>query len=473
MHKPSSYRIELPLVLFVIVSTGLLARWVSWPGFATHDTLFITREAVEGQYTTYHPLLNALLIRGLAVPFDSFWLYTSIQILWCCTLLYQSFRHVLHGRAARTWGCVTVVIWAVSIHTLLYLGVIWKDVPIAYGLTFLAALIFRVRSDSSYQPSRFDALLFAFTLFLCLGLRHGMIFNAILVPLLLGWRRTLAVRRLWLPVALALLGFTALKLLGLSPLVRNDDAHMNKLKIAAISQPFLGIVANKNGYMSDDYEYDRRLAEHAFGSAFAEDFTPDYFRNNVVLSSHDELQHAYSAVLKRTPRLCVLNFSTCISGRIQMFLGTLQPSTSFGGMTFYDLGVFEDCESIFGMSPQQCVVLDQFETSEKTGPALRVQKWLQANVAEPKGTVARLLTWNLVPSFILVVVILVFGRAFSPIWLVGSFFAVQLGLPFLTAMANDFRYYYFMFLFAIVFAPVALNEFMNSDSFRRILPVKR
>lgn len=466
IQSPKKY-VELPFILIVIVLTGLAARWFSWPGFATHDTLFITREAVEGHYTTYHPLLNVLLIRLLAVPFDSYWLYTSFQIIWCCAVLYRSFIHSLYRQVSPGAAWIAVLLWALSLHTLLYLGIIWKDVLIAYGLVFIAALIYRLRSQPDYRPTPLDAVLLGVCLFLCLGLRHGMAFNAILVPALIGWRRVVIARRLWVPMALALLGFAALQMLGSTRLVQNDDAHLLSLKISAVSQPFLGIVTNKNGYTSDDYDYDRRLAERTFGKAYAEEFTPDYFRNNVAPASKGELEHAYHAILKRTPRLCATNFSLCVSARTQMFLGTLQPSTSFGGMTFYDLGTFEECGSVFGMSPAQCAVLDKFETSEKSKAALGLQRGVQARLVESRALFVKLLAWNLLPALALLAAMLVFGRAFSPAWLVAAFFAVQLALPFMTAMANDFRYYYFLFPFAVVFAPQAIDEMLKAIRSKR------
>lgn len=447
----------LPFILGVIVLAAIVARLYSWPGFATHDSLFITREALDGEYTTYHPILNALLVRLLAVPLDSYWLYTSLQIAWCCMLLYQSLRHSLHRRGTHLLGCVAVVVWAASLHTLLYLGVVWKDVPIAYGLVFMAALAYRMRTEPGYRATWVDGFLLGVSLFFCLGMRHGMIFNAFLVPLLLGWRNALAERRLWLPIALAIVGFAGLQAVGASKLVSNDNVHMLRLKLSAVSQPFLAIVTNKNGYSSDDHDYDRRLAMRAFGADYAKEFSPDYFRNSPAPASEGELDHVYRAILKRTPRLCANNFSLCVSSRVQMFLGTLQPSTSFGGMTFYDLGTFKDCGQVFGMVEAQCRVLDRFETSEKPVWALHVQQKVQSNLVETQNPLVRAVFWNLLPSLFLLGAILLFGRAFSPLWLIAAFFAAQLALPFMTAMANDFRYYYFLFPFTVVFAPPALH----------------
>ena len=174
------------LPLLAIVAVALVARWLSWPGLATHDTVWSTREAVLGRYTTYHPLLNALLLRALAVPFESYAVYTSLQIVLCAALFFRSLRLVA-GDAEQMWPVwLGISIWGLSLHTVLFLGLVWKDVPIAYGLCFIAALAFAVRRNPAMQVRRIDALLLGVSVFLCVGLRHGMAFNLVLVPLLLG-----------------------------------------------------------------------------------------------------------------------------------------------------------------------------------------------------------------------------------------------------------------------------------------------
>lgn len=460
MNSKSS-RSPLLIPTLVVISVALVARWLSWPGFATHDTLFITREAMEGQYTTYHPILNALLLRVLAVPFHSYALYTSLQIALCATLLIRSIA-LAARHTGRQWpAMLTVAIWALAAHTVLYLGIIWKDVPIAYCLCFIAAIAYRVRISPELPIKRIDALLFGVSVFLCVGLRHGMSFNLVLVPLVIGLARLKRERRLWAPFLLAVTGIVVCAAIAHSSLVKNDKAHFLKLKISAISQPFLGVVTNINGYSSDDYGFDGALATRVFGNSYAKEYSPDYFRNQVVLEDADELQRAYRAIIRRTPRLCALNVSLCVSGRIQMMLGTMQPSTKFGGMTFYDLGALPNCPTVFGMGEDQCKLLEQFETSEKPASALRSLQWMNSRLVEERGTINNLLVWNLFPALLLLGAVLLLLTPRSPLWLVAAFFALESLLPFATAMANDFRYYYFLFPFFAVFAPVALFELMR------------
>lgn len=187
--------IERPRMAALLLALGAMvvtvARLFSWPGFATHDTVFITQEALRGEYTSYHPLLNALLIRWLAVPFESFSIYTTLQIVFCATLYLRSATLFSRMVSRPAWILVGVVLWAAMPSTYLYLGMIWKDVLCAYCLLFLATLVLQSR-QTGVLAGRADAVLLGLSLFLIVATRHGMAINFLLLPLALG------VRRLWL-----------------------------------------------------------------------------------------------------------------------------------------------------------------------------------------------------------------------------------------------------------------------------------
>lgn len=469
-HGSTNALAQWLLPLLAIVAVALVARWLSWPGLATEDTVWSTREAMFGRYTTYHPLLNGLLLRALAIPFESYAVYSTLQVALCAVLFFRSLRLVAPGPLPRWSTWVSIGLWAFALHTFLYLGLLWKDIPIAYCLCFIAALAFALRTSPAVRVGRVDAALLGVSVFLCVGLRHGMAINLVLVPLLLGWRRFRTDSRLWLPFALALAGFLGLVALSQSSLVRNDEAHFLKLKISSLSQPFLGIVSNKNGYTSDDYGYDKALAMRVFGAAYASDYAPDYFSNSIVPDSEGELRWAYKAIVLRTTRLCLLNLGPCLSGRFQMMLGTLQPSTRRGAITFYELGSHDDC-SATGIGVLSCDLVARFSKSERPESAARALSWLVPRYVDSKGAVTNLVTWNLIPALLLIVAILLWLSPKHPLWLVAGYFAVQAALPFATTMANDFRYYYFLFPFFVVFLPAFLRQVVSKR--RSANPAKR
>ena len=448
--KTSSTWCRLPFLLVILVV--IVASCFSWPGIATHDTIFTTQEAITGVYTTYHPLMNALLLRLFAIPLGSYWLYTTLQILLCATFLFRSIA-IVSSYSKRRWVALAMtVMWMLTPVTVVYLGVIWKDIPVSYALIFTAALIFRVRSGRQVVASRGDSWLFGAALFLIFTLRHGMIINALLIPAFLGFSR---IRKagLWPSLILAFVGWLGVIALS-AAIARNDPAHMKDLEISSISQPFLGIVSHANGYTSDDRVFDAKLASWVFGDQYAREYTPDYFRNQVVLKDPDQLKKALDAIVLRTPRLCLMNISQCVSGRIQMMLSTLQPSTKFGGMTFYDLGSMPDCSNIYGMSPDKCEVLEKFETSGKPSWSDPVMQWVMKNLVDPRTLFTNTYVWNLIPQFVLLVLVMLVCDRKSPVWMVSGFFVAQLALPFATAMANDFRYYYFLSLYGAIFFPL-------------------
>lgn len=451
------------LLAFAVILVGVVARYISWPGIATHDTVFLTREVSEGIYTTYHPLLNAILLRVLAVPFESYAFYTTLQILLCCVLFYRSVLLVRspeprHGSLA-AW--LSLLIWGTSITTFLFLGIIWKDILVAYSLGFVAALGYSARHQKILPISRLDCALLCVATVAILGLRHGMVFNLLAVPFVLGLA-LLKVRRVQIALGVGVLLFSALAVAGRTSLVTNDEAHLAKLKISSISQPFLSIVSNRNGYASDDHDYDHRLASELFGPNYKNEFSADYARNTVVINDESSLQRYYRAILLRTPRLCALNPGQCISGRVSMILGTLQPSTQFGGMKFYDLGLQTACETTFGLDKPNCDVIREYESNERPVSSRAAIEWIETNFLEKESLFNSMVVWSLWPAFLMMLLSIALFTPRSQEWKTAIFYVLQCLLPFATAMANDFRYYYFLWIYFAIWGPIVFCKAWES-----------
>jgi hypothetical protein len=213
-------------------------------------------------------------------------------------------------------------------------------------------------------------------------------------------------------------------------------------------------IASRDTYTSDDHSYDAALLLDVFGPDFRQQYKPETFSNTVVLQDKASLDRAYRAIVLRTPRLCLLNLSHCLSGRIEMMLSTLQPGAA--GTTFYEVGASGDCLHTYGMIRDYCAILSRFSTSERLAVGDSLRDWLVAHFVAHPGAVPNLFVWNLYPALALLLLVLVLHRSGSPQWLVAAFFAVQMLMPFATSMAMDFRYYYFLALYFFVFLPKAL-----------------
>jgi hypothetical protein len=292
-------------------------------------------------------------------------------------------------------------------------------------------------------------------------LRHGMEINLLLVPLFLGLRTLLRERPLLVPYLVAAAIALVLTVLPRTAFVQQDDesrSHLLQLTLASASQPFLSIVSNRNGYTSDNPEYDAKLATFVFGPGYKRAYAADYFANTVALSDTRDLDLALKAVVARTPRLCALNVSTCLSGRVQMMLGTLQPSTRKGAMTFYDLGTIDPRCATSGRLPASlCEVLNTYVQAQKTD-AQRQRVAALAHATERTGRFTLgAVTWNLLPAFLLLIASIALFAPRHPLWVVASFYVLQMALPFATITTNDYRYYYFLALYLPVFLPLCIG----------------
>lgn len=454
------------LSAYVLIGiTAVFARLLSWPGMITQDSVFVTMEAISGQHTTYHPLLNGLLMRALVVPFGTYAVLTSIQIGLAALLFARAATLVDRARptGAGSWlPLATVGIWMLSLHTWLYMGMVWKDVLSGYAVAYLVAHVYHARA-SSPEPGQIgwiDAILFGGALVLATKLRHGMEINFVLVPLLMGPKVLFASKRLRNGYLAALAVAVVISALSSSSFVRQDPKqrlHKARLTTTVAAQPFLGIVSNRNGYTSDDYEYDRRLAERVFGPFYKQEYAPDYSNNDVQIYDPVELEQSLKAIMLRTPRLCMLNVAQCLSGRIQMMLATLQPSTTRGSHVFYDVAVLP-CSSFPAFSPEVCSVIDQYAREGKPALSASVES---AVMSGPIGTGqhwGNLYFWNMLPALGVVLLALLALSPRHPLWLASAFTCAQMLLPFVTATANDFRYYYFLWLAACLLAPVLAYE---------------
>lgn len=457
----------------LITLTAVAARFLSWPGLVTHDSLFVTIEAISGEYTTYHPLLNTLLMRVLVVPVGSYALFTSLQIVLAALLFARSITLVVESkeeRSARWLPLASVAIWMLSLHTWLYMGMVWKDVLSGYAVAYLCAHVYRARTSTGNPlcVGWVDTILFACALILATKLRHGMEINFIIVPLLMGFKTLWAASRLRNGYILAVAFAVLLSALSNSSFVRVDEGqrlHKARLTAVVAAQPFLGIISNRNGYSSDDHEYDRRLAEYVFGRMYKQDFAPDYFNNHVELSDPDALERSVKAIIIRTPRLCMLNVAQCVSGRIQMMLATLQPSTTRGGMVFYDLALLP-CASYPDMPPQACEVLDRFARQGKPSLAVWIESVIMKSTVGSGNALSNVYAWNMLPALFVIVIGLLLFTPKNALWVACAFVSLQMILPFMTATANDFRYYYFLWLTACVIAPVLVYELYRNRTTR-------
>lgn len=448
------------VVVAAAVCLAMLAwRVLFWPGSMTHDGLWVLQGAESGAVTTYHPYLNSLLARVLAVPLGSIGLYATAQAIYCVWVVVWVLDRI-YARSRSAWLVFTIgALFLLSAPVGLYLGMFWKDVPFSFAVLFIGYAIYDLRaSDTGPRGLQFGALLCLSTVFVVF-MRHGHLFNLILVPGLLcivsrARRAALTSLAAGLVVWLVLVA-SALTWLR----VENDRNHLARVGVLVVMQPFLATLSAPGGYVTDDAAADQDLLQRIFVPGALKLYNPKYGDVALVRPGEELPAGARNLLAKRVARLCLLNLSKCAGDRVQLFFATLLPADRVYGMTFYDLALHEGtCAQIYGMRPDHCEFLERYVSHEKPASLAALSRYMVDRLEQRENWTRRLLIWNNILGLAALLLAFVFWSPRSRIWWAAAFVACQCAIPFAFSTASDFRYYFPLYLWGLVFFPVVIHE---------------
>lgn len=445
--------------LALVVVVMLTWRIVLWPGSITHDGLWVLEGAETGAVTTYHPYLNSLLARWLVIPFGTIGVFTSLQTIFCLAVLGSIFFR-LFARTGRPWLVLAIgVLFSISIPTGLYLGMFWKDVPFAFAVLFIAFSIYDLKgSQDVVERGRGFWLLLCLSMVFVTFLRHGYLFNLLLVPAALYYRCGARMPALaCLTASLAAWAFMAASSATWLQ-VRNDEAHITRVQLLTMMQPFLAVMSAPGAYVSDDPVADRALLDEVFVADAVERYNPKYGDVTLIRPAAELPADARVRLVRRVATLCILNVSKCAGDRVQLFLAALFPTDPTYGMTFYDLGMYEGtCPHLFGISPNHCDILDFYVARNKPNALDAAAHAAVERIEQRTDWLRRLLLWNGVIGLgTLLCVLLLFGTS-HPLWWSAAFLLVQCLVPIAASTASDFRYYFQLHVWGLVFLPILLH----------------
>jgi hypothetical protein len=162
----------------------LIAMAISFPGHASYDTLYALREGRLWQFSGLQPPIVSVLLGA----FDRALPGTALYQLFVQALLYVPLLMFMSGRPVSLASSVFLAFLTLSPVTILYEGIVWKDVLFANatsGACLLAALPLG-RWAPAYE--RVLAYLGASALFLlaCLTRANGIVVPLLLVPAVLS-----------------------------------------------------------------------------------------------------------------------------------------------------------------------------------------------------------------------------------------------------------------------------------------------
>lgn len=463
LHHPADAQNQLlhMIGLGIVIFSAVFWHIGQWPGALTHDSIFLIKEAENGVYTTYHPLLNALLLRLLVIPFGSIAIYSTIQAIGCTAVIVYIIHRLRKLGLPPTASFITCVFLAISVPIGAYESMLWKDIPSSFMVLCFSFVFFlgglKITQDFG-KPKIFFVYLAAISLLSFL--RHGWEVNIFLVPLLLTCvnnQRKQQLAYIWSGAALSFFIFAIL--IPKTMNVQNDEAHYSDLTLYVLAQPFISLMDSRNGYVSMDAASDNALYNKIFSSDEAiKNYNPSHMHvliNNYIrpgagssISTPEKLE-----IIKT----CILNIQICMTDRFAMFMSTLYPVSPRFGMTYYNLVMTPSCNAI--LPNEYCNVIEKYAYSAKTNLFLstttKVINYSNSIVFPyPKAWI-----WNAIPGLLLLI-----GTAFLSRWLPAAalaacFVLLQCLVPFATSGANDFRYYFFIYLCGIFIVPMAITEF--------------
>jgi hypothetical protein len=444
----------------VVFSTWLLA-W--WPGMLTLDSLDSWLQVKRLEFTNWNPFVYTLYVLALTRLWDSPAVIVLVQVV-ATAALGASVFFFLHRQGLRfRWVAPFFAVFTLSLPVGVYNLMVWRDVPFCLLTVFWACLLFglavRRARGRTFEPSWRVTLLLAGVLVFSSTVRHNGLVSLFAVPLLLAGGRLVGVAR-----AARLFGVSAALYValvwGVGTVIgahRNTDYRLVSLSLqlnswAALLEPRNAVGGVSNDAFSDDPEADRRVLEKFITREELERAYNPLTVTTLVYTSDNRLatltQADADAIRRLYVRRMLENFHIFLAERTYLFFATLG-FRNWGYANNLPQRVFpKDGESLYYLhdAPKVRWLRERQE-------ALLEKTWRYEGLF--KGA---FLSWNaFVPLLVIVALFLLYK--WLPMTALSCAFILTHALAlFFTVISNDFRYVYFLQLFAYFVVPMAMLE---------------
>jgi hypothetical protein len=448
-------------------STSVFSLWLLgfWPGLMTRDSLNTWLDAKRLDFHNWNPFVHALYVLGLTQLYDSPAIIAIVQLLATAALGSGIFFFVhAHGVRFR-WIAPFFLAFGLSVPVAVYNLLVWKDVPFCLLTVFWAcclyALAYRRRVGHPFVPGRTATVVLAASLVLLATIRHNGLPYLVVIPAMMLLGGLLPRRPLVEFVAFVLVLYVGLQY-GVGTAI---GAHRNtNYRIIGLSvelNPWAALLGDRVGYYSDDPAGDRRVL-----GAFMDPDTlvRTYNPLSVVPLVHGDNRRAEisadetRAITRRFLRRAAENLHIVMAERAYLFFATLGFRTWGYASNLWDRDLpTEGAETL-------AVLRD--------APRSATLRTLQRRILERSNGFRGLsggsfLFWNaFVPLVPVVIVFLLYG--WLPLTaLACAVILVQVAVLFVTLIAADFRYVYFVQLFGYFLGPLLLLELQLIRAERR------
>jgi hypothetical protein len=447
------------LVAMGYVLWGLFWLLGNWPGAMTQDSLVIWDQSAGWQYGNDHPWFNAFSYSIARLLWDSPACIAMIQILafsvyFACVLAY------FHRRGVQTWFIGLLGLsFAVGLPIWLYAITLWKDVPFTLCLIAAIFAIYRViqdyRENGRIARSTTGILLSAYIVGV-FAFRHNGLFGFgflffMLHPAFGAWKR-----RGLLFVGTALCIVLLIIIIPSKTEIQSRTREGFYLSLTLIN-PIAALHHAPGGYRTPNPELDRQVLETVFNvDCLKQKYDPIHMAPILCCMETDNVksEQAYRIVATYIPRL-LQNPGILITDRLHMLQSTVMHTEHRYGMRWYNC-----LANPSGLPP----TLFEITQSVHYHPVKFFMKILTPfNYLWQR---VGLLVWNAVPGLILTLVMIAMYR-FVPLtaYICIAVLVLTAG-TLLLIPADDFRYFFYLY----VLAPVLL--LMGLYEGRRALPAR-
>ena len=439
-------------------STFVFSLWLLgwWPGLMTRDSLDTWLDTKRLDFHNWNPFVHALYVLVLTQLYDSPAVIAIVQLLATAALgsgiLFFVYAHGVRFR----WIAPFFLAFALSVPVAVYNLLVWKDVPFClltvFWACFLYALAYRRRVGDPFVPGRTAVVVLAALLVIVATIRHNGLPYLVVIPAMMLLGGLLPRRQLAELVALALVFYVGLQYGVGTAIGAHRNTNYRIISLSVELNPWAALLGDRVGYYSDDPAGDRRvLAALMDRDTLVRTYNPlsvvplVYGDNRRDEISADETR----AITRRFLRRAAENLHIVMAERAYLFFATLGFRTWGYASNLWDrdLGA-RDVETL-------AVLRD--------APRSQTLRTLQRRILERSNGFRGLwrgsfLFWNaFVPLIPVVVVFLLYG--WLPLTaLACAVILVQVAVLFVTLIAADFRYVYFVQLFAYFLGPLLLLE---------------
>ena len=437
----------------LVFSLWLLA-W--WPGLMTRDSLDGWLETKRLVFRNWNPFVHTLLVLALTQLYDSPAVVAIVQLVATAALgsgiLFFVFSHGVRFR----WIAPFFLAFALSPPIAVYTLLVWKDVPFCLLTVFWAcllyALAYRRRVGDPFVPGRAAVVVLAVLLVLVATVRHNGLPYLLVLPGLMLAGGLVPRRQLAALVVLAAGLYVGLEY-GIGTLIgahRNTNYRIISLSVEV--NPWAALLGDRVGYYTDDPEGDRRIL-----GAFMDPDTllRTYSPLGVVpLVYGDNRRDTITAeetraISRRFLRRAAENLHIVMAERAYLFFATLGFRNWGVASLLWNRDLGDD-------GAETLAVLRDAPWSHRLRA---LGERILAGANEFRGLRGgSFLYWNAFLPLLPVVLVFLLYRWLPLTALACTVIVVQVVVLFLTLISNDFRYVYFVHLFAYFLGPLLLLE---------------